>query len=237
MKLAHVSLFAALALASACNKNKPAEAPKAAAVPKAAEAPKAEAPKTEEATKAEAPEAEEPKAPEAAPAAPEAAPAAPEAAPAAPEAAPAAPEAAPAAAGEVPVALEMASLELTAEGFAATMDAPKGAVAADSFGTLEVTLGEGKDFYVAIDMKVDMVQIKKDIQSNDVQKLKAFILDTPEALIYETDFAGNASFWMDSAVKVGEKTVRCYSGRGAHSFKKEQVELFLKACQSMKPKA
>ena len=86
-------------------------------------------------------------------------------------------------------------------------------------------------------MKVDMVQIKKDIQSNDVQKLKAFILDTPEALIYETDFAGNASFWMDSAVKVGEKTVRCYSGRGAHSFKKEQVELFLKACQSMKPKA
>lgn len=134
-------------------------------------------------------------------------------------------------------ALEMAPIAISADDFAVTMNAPKGAVFADSFGTLEVKLGDGKDFFVQIDTDApDMAKVKASIQKNDVQKLQKFHTESDTVLIYETKAFGKTSFWLDSAIKVGDKTVHCYSGRGAPSFTQPQIGLFLKACQSLKPK-
>lgn len=140
-------------------------------------------------------------------------------------------------AAPAPVALEMAPIELTADDFAATMDAPTGATFADSFGTLEVKLGDGKDFFIQIDPEApDMAKVKASVNENDVQKLQKFHTDTDTVLIYETLAFGKTSFWLDAAIKVGDKTVHCYSGRGAPSFTQPQVEGFLEACKTLKPK-
>lgn len=133
--------------------------------------------------------------------------------------------------------LEMAPIDLSGDGFAASMQAPKGATFADSFGTLEVKLDDGKDFFVQIDTEApDMAKVKASVLANDVQKLQKFHTETDDVLIYETLAFGKTSFWMDAAIKVGDKTVHCYSGRGAPSFTQPQVEMFLAACKSLQPK-
>jgi hypothetical protein len=138
-------------------------------------------------------------------------------------------------ASKAPAAL--APLEIKAEGFAAVMQAPAGATAKDRDGTREISAEGGKSFFVWIDTDApDMGKVKDGINKNDVQKVQSFHLDTPEAFIYETKAFGKTSFWMDSAIKVGDKTVHCYSGRGAHSYTKAQVEGFLAACKSLKAK-
>ena len=154
------------------------------------------------------------------------------------EAKPAVDKAKPAAEMAKPAAaMEMAPLEIKSEEFTAMMDAPKGATMEDSYGTLEVKVGDGSSFFVAIETDApDMASIKGEVEKNDVQKLKKFHMDTPEAVIYETEAFGKTSFWLDAAIKVGDKTVHCFSGRGAPSFTQPQVESFLAACKTLKPK-
>ncbi len=133
--------------------------------------------------------------------------------------------------------LEMAPIDIVYEDFKAVMDAPKGSVFKESFGTLEVKLGDGKDFFVQIDTDApDMAEIKKEIEGNDVQKLVKFHTENDTTFVYETEAFGKKSFWLDMAVKVGDKTVHCYSGRGANSYTLEQIQTFEKACASLKPK-
>lgn len=154
---------------------------------------------------------------------------------AAPSAAKAPATTAPAAPAAAPLTLE--PLDVTGDEFSATMQAPKGATAKDSYGTLEVKLGDGKAFNVWIDAEApDMAKVKAGIEQNDVQKLKTFHVETADTFIYETEAFGKASVWLDAAIKVGDTTVHCYSGRGAHSYTRAQIDGFLKACESLKPK-
>ena len=136
---------------------------------------------------------------------------------------------------------ETASMDLIYEmddqRFRATMDAPKGAKFEESYGTYEVKLGDGKDFFVQIETDApDMAAIKADIEKNDVQKLVKFHTETADTFIYETKFASRTSFWLDTAVPFGEGKLTCRSGRGAHSYTKAHIEAFDKACKSLKPK-
>ena len=133
------------------------------------------------------------------------------------------------------VEVKMVPLDLTAAGLKATIDAPAGAVAADSFGTIEVKVGDGTPFFVQIDTEAaKMADVKKSVETNDMQKLKKMLMDTPEVIMYNTEFMGKVSFWFDSNVKVGDKTVHCYSGRGAPSFDEAQINTMLNACKTLK---
>jgi len=131
----------------------------------------------------------------------------------------------------------MAPIDIVYEDFKAVMDAPKGAVFAESFGTLEVKLGDGKDFFIQIDTDApDMAAIKGEIEKNDVQKLIKFHTESETTFVYETEAFGRKSVWLDMAVKFGDKTVRCYSGRGANSYTRAHIATFEKSCASLKPK-
>ncbi|MBL4633652.1 MAG: hypothetical protein JKY56_07260 [Kofleriaceae bacterium] len=135
------------------------------------------------------------------------------------------------------VALEMVTIDIVTEDFKATMSAPKGAVFKDSYGTLEVKLGDGKEFYVSIDTDApNMAEIKAKVEENDMHKLEKFHTESDDTLIFETKMMSKTSVWLDSSVKVGDKVVHCYSGRGANSYNLAQIELFSKACKSLAPK-
>ncbi len=133
---------------------------------------------------------------------------------------------------------ELAELDLTAAGVAGTIQAPKEARAEDSFGTCEVKVGDGKDFYLQIDVddSLDWAGVKSFMEKNDVQKLQKFHVDTADVLIAETEFAGKTSFWLDAKVQFGDKVAHCKSGRGAHSYNRAHVDSFLAACKSLKAK-
>ena len=114
------------------------------------------------------------------------------------------------------------------------MNAPKGATFKESFGTLEVKLEDGKNFFVQINLEADIAGTKKEAEANDVQKIQKFHTDTPETIVFETEAMGRRSIFMNTAVKVGDKTVECMTGRGAHSYTLEQATMMLKACQTLK---
>ena len=83
-----------------------------------------------------------------------------------------------------PIAME--TVPITYEDFKATMLAPKGAVFAESFGTLEVKVGDGKEFFVQIDTDApDIAALKAEIEKNDVQKLIKFHKEGDTFLLYE----------------------------------------------------
>jgi hypothetical protein len=130
----------------------------------------------------------------------------------------------------------MVSLDLTAAGLKATLQAPGNAVAKDSFGTVEVKVGDGGTFYLEIDEGApDLAGLKKNWQENDMQKLQKILVESDEVLIVETEFLGKRSFWLDARIPFGEEMLHCKSGRGAPSFSQGQINRFLVACQSLKP--
>lgn len=130
---------------------------------------------------------------------------------------------------------EMASLAVAHDDFKATIQAPKGAVFKEEFGTLNVKLDNGKTFWLQMEMGAPDLNAKKaDAQKNTVQKLVKIHTDTPETLIYESKAFGRTSFWLNTTVRVGARTVHCYSGRGAHSYSKALIEVFKTACESLK---
>jgi len=206
----------------------PAEAPKAEEA-KPAEAP-AEAPKAEEAKPAEAP-AEAPKAEEAKPAeAPAEAPKAEEAKPAEAPAAEAAPAAAPAEVKLVDIDLSTAIAEVPI-----LLSAPEGATAKEDFGAIKVALEPAFKLQFSKTDSPDMAGRKKEIGENTLNKLKQYVVDLPEAILYESEVMGTAEFHFYAIVKVGEATYQCEDEKGP-VYTKEQAEAMLKSCQSAKAK-
>lgn len=132
---------------------------------------------------------------------------------------------------------EMASVDVTYEDFAAQVEAPKGATFKEEFGTLNVKLADGKQFWLQMSTDApDLKARKTAAEKNTVQKLVKVHSDTADTLIYETTAFGRTSFWLDTAVRVGARTVHCYSARGAASYEQGEIEVMEKSCKSLKLK-
>lgn len=132
---------------------------------------------------------------------------------------------------------EMAPIDVTYEDFAAQMQAPKGATFKEEFGTLNVKLADGKQFWVQLSVESpDLEALKASAQKNTVQKLVKVHTDAADTLVYETKAFGRTSFWLDAAVRVGARTVHCYSGRGGSSYEQGEIEVMEKACKSLELK-
>ena len=136
---------------------------------------------------------------------------------------------------EEPAPVALTALTLTDAGIKATIQAPEGAEAKDSYGTTEVKVGDGSTFFLQIDKRdPDLSAVKKTWQENDMQKLKKLHVETGDVLIAETEMFGKTSFWLDAKVSLGDQQFHCKSGRGAPSYTRAQIDTFLKACQSLK---
>jgi hypothetical protein len=141
---------------------------------------------------------------------------------------------APAATPEEAPATALAALDLSEAGIKASIQAPEGATAADSYGTAEVKVGDGSSFYLEINSGApDMAELIQEWKDNTMQKLKTTHVETDDVLIVETDAYGTISFWLDASVSVGDEAYHCRSGRGAPSFNRAQIDGFLTACQAL----
>jgi len=139
------------------------------------------------------------------------------------------PEAAP---QEAP-ATALATLDLSEAGIKASIQAPVGATAVESYGSAEIKVGDGSSFYLEINSGApDMAEVIQYAKDNTMQKLKTIHVETDDVLIIETDLFGTTFFWLDASVSVGEDAYHCRSGRGA-IFDRAQIDAFLTACQSL----
>jgi hypothetical protein len=109
--------------------------------------------------------------------------------------------------------------------------APEGATAKEAFGALEVKAGDGFQLEVHSGA-LDMPGRKKEIGANDVNKLKRYVTDTPEAIVYESEVMGKTEFHFLAGQKVGDEAVSCEDTKGP-TYTQAQVETMLEACKSL----
>jgi hypothetical protein len=111
--------------------------------------------------------------------------------------------------------------------------APEGAVAKEDFGALSVS--DGKGFQLEVHSgPADIANRKKEIESNDINKLKRYITDAPDAVVYESDPGmGGKQVHFIAGVKLGDAEFYCENTKGP-TYNQAQVEAMLASCRSLK---
>lgn len=109
--------------------------------------------------------------------------------------------------------------------------APEGAAAKEAFGALEVKAGDGFQLEVHSGA-VDMPARKKETEANDVNKLKRYVTDTPEAIVYESEAMGKTEFHFLAAQKIGGEDFSCENTKGP-TYTQAQIETMLESCKSI----
>lgn len=115
-----------------------------------------------------------------------------------------------------------------------SVQAPEGATAKESFGAAQITAGTGFDYEIRTD-KGDVAAYKKESDANDINKVKRYLVDTPDALLYESEVMGQTEFHFYGNVTVGDKSFNCEDVKGPrHS--QADAEAMWKSCQSLAKK-
>ncbi|MCX6559506.1 MAG: hypothetical protein NTZ26_03230 [Candidatus Aminicenantes bacterium] len=110
---------------------------------------------------------------------------------------------------------KLVSLDLSkaSASFPVIMQAPEGVTAADDFG--DVLVKKGANFQVAVSSSAkDIESLKKEIKANPMNKLKAFLVDTADALLYESTVMGKSEFHFAANVKVEATTFGAEDAKG-----------------------
>ena len=151
--------------------------------------------------------------------------------PAEPAAKPAEPAAKPAAEVKL-VPLDLSAVGEDWKGW--SVNAPEGATVKESFGAAEIVLGDGFQLDITLN-KADVAAYKKESEANDLNKVTGYVVDQPDAILYQSEVMGRTEFHLYGSVKVGEVDFTCEDVKGpTHS--KADAELMWKTCQSLAKK-
>jgi len=112
--------------------------------------------------------------------------------------------------------------------------APEGVTAKESFGAAQLSNGTTFNLDIRTD-KGDVAAFKKEIGENDVNKVKQFVVDTPDALLYESEVMGQNEFHLYGNVTVGDKTFNCEDVKGPRHMQAD-AEAMWKTCTSLTKK-
>ncbi len=130
--------------------------------------------------------------------------------------------------------VKLVSIDLTPGGDdwkGMTIMAPEGATV--KAGPLAVEVQKGDHFFIEVNnSKADIAARKKEIQENDVNKLKSFTTDSPDALVYESQVMDKGEFHFVGNVKVGDKDFYCEDSKGP-VYTADDVAAMWKSCQSL----
>lgn len=127
--------------------------------------------------------------------------------------------------------VKLASLSLEDAGLDATLQAPEGAKAAEEFGAYVVSAGEAFQLQISTG-EADLAARKTEIEGNTVNKLKAFVTESPTELLYETEVSGKPEFHFVANVVIDDAKYNCEDKKG-QPFTRADVDAMLAACKSL----
>lgn len=113
-----------------------------------------------------------------------------------------------------------------------TVQAPEGATAKESFGAVEVHAGDGFALEIHVDAS-DLAGRKKEIEANDINKLKRWVTDTADEQVYESEVMGKSQYHFNANVKVGDRAFNCENVKGGADKTLEQTQAMLASCKSI----
>jgi len=83
--------------------------------------------------------------------------------------------------------------------------------------------------------KTDLAASKKEIGANTLNKLKQFVVETDDTLLYETALAGQSEFHFIANVTVDDKTYSAEDNKGP-TYSKADVEQMLASFKTLAAK-
>lgn len=92
------------------------------------------------------------------------------------------------------------------EDFNLITKAPAGLKAVEKYGS--VTVSDGKNFQMEIHVSYgyNLAEAKKSIESNDINKLKKYIIDETNGILYQTEVMGQTQYHFVYFLNGGETT-------------------------------
>jgi hypothetical protein len=134
-----------------------------------------------------------------------------------------------------PAKLAAVDLAVVGEDWAGwSVQAPEGVTAKESFGAAQVSNGANFNLEIRTD-KGDVASYKKETDANDINKVKRYLVDTPDALLYESEVMGQTEFHFYGNVTVGDKSFNCEDVKGPRHAQAD-AEAMWTACQSLAKK-
>lgn len=127
--------------------------------------------------------------------------------------------------------VKLAELSLEDAGMDAKLQAPEGAKVAEEFGAYTVKAGDAFQLEVHTGA-ADLAARKKEIEANDVNKLKKFHTESETALVYETEVMGKTEFHFVSNKELDGAKYHCEDTKGK-AYAQADVEAMLAACESL----
>ncbi len=125
--------------------------------------------------------------------------------------------------------------DLAPAGIEATLQAPEGATVKEAFGSAEVATADNS-FHLEISTdKADMAARKAEIGSNDINKLKRYVIDEADGILYESVVMGKGEFHLLVNAEGGESGFECQDSKGP-SYTEDQAQAMFKACKTLAPK-
>lgn len=118
------------------------------------------------------------------------------------------------------------------------IQAPKGTQIKEQFGSIKLKAKAGFDMEITVDPygiqdKSAMVEVKKEIKDNDINKLKKYHIDTAGLILYETEVFGKQEFHFKLFGDVNGRAISVEDTKGPfHS--KEICESMIEAAKSIK---
>ena len=117
---------------------------------------------------------------------------------------------------QTPLAVKTASYNFT-------ISAPAGASAAEQFGELKITAGNGYCVEVSVGAANSVASKKAELAKNPQYNFKAYITDTPDGFLYSTTL-GTVHFFY--AKKVGAKILAFEDFKTAHYTQAQEQAMF-----------
>lgn len=117
-----------------------------------------------------------------------------------------------------------------------TPDSTKGVMDTVMQSSGEYMIKVGPNFQIQITENAgDIAQRKADITNDDVNKLKKYVVDEPNTLVWESGIADLSEFHFYHIAKVGERTYVFEDVKG-DAFSQEAIQKMLDACKQVKEK-
>ncbi len=126
--------------------------------------------------------------------------------------------------------VKLAKVSLEDAGLDAVVDAPEGAKVAEDFGAFTVKAGDSFQLEIHTGA-ADLAARKKEIEGNDVNKLKKFHTESETALVYETEVMGKTEFHFLANKEIDGAKYYCEDTKGK-AYSQADVEAMLKSCNS-----
>ncbi len=111
-----------------------------------------------------------------------------------------------------------------------TIAAPAGATTKVVAGTLEVTAGN--TFHLELASGIGVVsRYKQDLEANSINKLKRYVIDTTNGILYESELAGKSEYHVYVVVKALGGII-CTDAKGP-AYTQAQAQAMYDACLSI----